>query len=245
MAQKEYRYRTVEAARLAQSRLYPDRISPRYYMLSELRQRFSELISTYHAELTGATLIDLGCGAMPYRSLFAPVVANYIGADLPDNPEADLVIPADGRLPLAAASVDVVLSSQALEHVFDPSAYLAEAWRILRPGGLLILSTHGYWIYHPHPTDYWRWTGSGLQKVISDAGFMVQQIEGVMGLAATALHLFQDALHGRARGPLRPAFGVMMQRAVALADTLYTPAQRRSDACIYVVVARRPSDFVQ
>jgi SAM-dependent methyltransferase len=239
MAKTTYHHRTSTAQQLAQSRLYPPRTSSRYYMLAELRQRLSELIAAHSADLHGSTLVDLGCGAMPYRPLFAPYVAEYIGADLADNPEADLFIPADGHLPLADASVDAVLSSQALEHVVDPAAYLAEARRVLRPGGLLLLSTHGYWIYHPHPTDYWRWTGSGLQKIICDAGFTVERIEGVMGVAATALQLLQDALHPLMRGPFRLLFGVLMQNIVALADRLATPVHRRTDACIYVVVARR------
>jgi SAM-dependent methyltransferase len=236
------RYRTEAARQIAHARLAPARTSSRYYMLSELRQRFEELIAQRRAELAGGTLVDLGCGAMPYRPLFAPHVRRYIGADLPDNPEADLLIPADGRLPLADGVVDVVLSSQALEHVVDPAAYLAEARRVLRPGGLLLLSTHGYWMYHPHPTDYWRWTGSGLQKIISDAGLHIEQIEGVMGLGATAMQLLQDALNVKVPNPLRPLYNLTMQGLVGLLDRPYAPRYRRADACIYVVVARRLLD---
>ena len=55
-------------------------------------------------------------------------------------------------------SFDAVLSTQVLEHVADPGALPAERFRVLRPGGRLLLSTHGIFVYHPDPDDYWRWT---------------------------------------------------------------------------------------
>src|SRR5205823_2663692 len=50
------------------------------------------------------------------------------------------------RLPIPGAAVDVALLSQALHHVDDPARTLSEAWRILRPGGrvlILDLREHG------------------------------------------------------------------------------------------------------
>ena len=43
------------------------------------------------------------------------------------------------RLPIPDASIDVALLSQALHHAEHPSAALAEAWRILRPGGRVLI----------------------------------------------------------------------------------------------------------
>jgi SAM-dependent methyltransferase len=74
-------------------------------------------------------------------------------------------------LDLADASVDGVTSFQVLEHVWDIDWYLRESYRILKPGGWLLLSTHGTWLFHPHPTDFRRWTRPGLEDEIKARGF--------------------------------------------------------------------------
>jgi 2-polyprenyl-6-hydroxyphenyl methylase/3-demethylubiquinone-9 3-methyltransferase len=96
----------------------------------------------------GAILVDLGCGA----GLLAPHVAGkgyrHIGVDLMRSAleqaathgveavQADVT-----RLPLATGCADVVSAGELLEHVTDLPGTIAEACRILRPGGCLVLDT--------------------------------------------------------------------------------------------------------
>jgi SAM-dependent methyltransferase len=47
----------------------------------------------------------------------------------------------EGGLPLASSSMDVVIMSEFIEHLVDPDNALDEAWRVLVPGGTLLLST--------------------------------------------------------------------------------------------------------
>lgn len=184
-------------------------------------------------------VLDYGCADAPYRRLFPPTV-DYVGADLPGNPLASLQINSDGTVPAASESFDAVISTQVLEHVEDPGLYLAECRRVLRPGGRMLLSTHGIMVYHPDPVDYWRWTGAGLRRAVSSAGFEVERFEGIMGLAATGLQLFQDAVWWRLASPLRPLLALVLQTAIAVVDRLQGPGGKRDNALVFALTARRP-----
>jgi 2-polyprenyl-6-hydroxyphenyl methylase/3-demethylubiquinone-9 3-methyltransferase len=94
----------------------------------------------------GAVLVDLGCGG----GLLAPHVAGYrhVGVDLVDSALRQAaqhgVVPVQAdvaRLPLADGCADVVSAGEILEHVTDLSTVVAEACRVLRPGGTLVLDT--------------------------------------------------------------------------------------------------------
>lgn len=184
-------------------------------------------------------VLDYGCADMPYRRLF-PSDADYLAADLPGNPQATIEIAQDGGVPVEDSSVDVVLSTQVLEHVADPRRHLEECRRVLRPGGQLLLSTHGIMVYHPDPDDYWRWTSAGLQRAVHDAGLDVQRFDGIMGLSAAGLQLFQDAFYWRLPRLARPAWAIVLQSLVALVDRLENAQTRRLNALVFVLVARRP-----
>jgi SAM-dependent methyltransferase len=221
-------------------RLNPPRFHSRWHHFNALRNALieeSRLLSL--DESSDMTLVDLGCGSMPYREIFTPLVTRYIGIDIAMNPAADLHFDESGRAPLEEATADVVLSTQVLEHVPAPRSYLEEAGRLLKPNGLLILSTHGYWMYHPDPADYWRWTQEGLRKVIEDAGFKVESVRSVMNLAAAGLQLFQDGLAGSIPQLLRPIFFYTVQRVVGLLDRLGSDEARTRDACLFVVRASK------
>jgi SAM-dependent methyltransferase len=183
-------------------------------------------------------VLDYGCADQPYRSFFPG--AEYLAADLPGNPLASIEIRPDGTVPIEDASVDAVLSTQVLEHVEDPALYLAECFRVLRPGGRMLLSTHGIMVWHPDPVDLWRWTGEGLRRVVEDAGFRVDRFEGIMGLAATGLQLFQDAAYWRLPRPLRPLLALVVQTAVALVDRVEKPESRRANALVFALTATKP-----
>lgn len=223
----------------ARQRLYPPRTYGRYYIARLLRERFERIARMNFAGLSQPELIDYGCGDMPYRPLIEPHVKRYVGLDLPANPLADAHLRPDGTTPIGDSSADIVVSTQVLEHVDDPAKYLAECRRMLRPGSLLILSTHGHWVYHPHPVDWWRWTGSGLRKTIEQAGFEMIEFHGLMGLAATGMQLLQDGIVRKLPRRLRTLAVVPMQAMVQLLDRLHSDDERRDDACVYVAVARR------
>lgn len=220
------------------------RAAPWWDRLGYIQRKLPDALATAIADLRlppTADVLDFGCADQPYRHLL-PESVNYVAADLPGNGDAGVHIQPDGRLPLPDAQFDAVFSTQVLEHVPDPATYLAECARVLRPGGRLLLSTHGIMVYHPDPVDYWRWTGAGLQRQIEACGLHVAQRSGVMGLAATGLQLFQDALYWRLPRWLRRPWTTLMQPLIALFDRVDSPSARAMNALVFIVIGVKPTD---
>jgi len=210
----------------------------RYYVRASLTRQIDSVIRLWLSGKKGLTLVDFGCGRMPYRSLFERYVNEYIGVDLLGNELASYYSSRHCTTDLANDVADLVLSTQVLEHVENPVAYLHECHRILNAGGLLILTTHGYWKYHPDPCDLWRWTGDGLRKLLEDASFRIVSFQGIINLAAVSVQLFQDALLGAVPSFLRPVFVLLTQCLIALFDRMPMTTDKTQEACIFVVVAR-------
>jgi SAM-dependent methyltransferase len=215
-------------------------MATRYYYLRQLRQAIETVIKNYVANSpVKLVLADYGCGNKPYESLVAPFVEKYIGVDLPENKIADIHIKPEGTIALDGETLDVVLSTQVLEHVVNPSFYLTEAHRVLKNSGQLILSTHGYWMFHPDPTDFWRWTSTGLRKVVEEAGFEVIYFRGIIGRSAMGLQLFQDGITFVLPKFLRPVLALIMQPLIILFDKITSQGTKDRDACTFILVAKK------
>jgi SAM-dependent methyltransferase len=177
----------LDGGEYLRQRLDPHPGDPFYLVLSDLRLAMEELRPAKISRL-----LDYGCGGSPYRPLFSG--CTYHRADLAGGRDLDFEYGPDSGLSLDVSDYDCVLSTQVLEHVVDPQAYLRECWRVLRPGGQLILTTHGLFEDHACPEDYWRWTVYGLMRLVESVGFKVDAAKkvttgprGVMFLAEREL----------------------------------------------------------
>jgi len=213
-----------------------DRLSPpRTHRARVILRGLGRAMRTAAAGMSGGAILDYGAGPAPYRRLFAGF-ERYVTADLPGC-GADLTIEGT-RVEAEDGSFDAVLSTQVLEHVPDPDAYIREARRLLAPGGRLLLSTHGIYWYHPSPEDLWRWTGPGLRAQVERCGFRVLQVIPIVSPPAAALTMFFQYFGGAVPARLRPAWHLVAQWIVGLADRVAAALiPTADDAAVFLVVA--------
>ncbi|MFZ0849873.1 MAG: class I SAM-dependent methyltransferase [Hyphomicrobiaceae bacterium] len=212
-----------------------------WLVLRDLRTAIASVLGSVARK--GGVALDFGCGSKPYEQLFTTAGMRYVGADFGN--KAELGIDQMGRLQAADRSSDLVVSFQVLEHVRDLGLYLSEAHRVLRAEGALMLSTHGTWLYHPHPEDHRRWTRGGLIVELSNYGFEVVECIPIVGpLAWTTIIRLTCAKFALDKIPmLGPLLGdllaLLMNLRAMIEDAITPDWVKRENACVYLVLARR------
>lgn len=188
----------------------------------------------------GELIYDYGCGAKPYSVLFATGSGRYVGFDLQSNPAADDFLDERYCMPVSDASCQIVLSTQVLEHVPSAAKYLSECSRVLQQGGLLILSTHGFFNYHGCPEDFRRWTLYGLKYELEQTGFRIIESVAVLPGWACAIQLLQHQITRGLPRVLKGAIFLGFQLILALfASKPKWKAVDAVDACVFVLVAKK------
>ena len=80
------------------------------------------------------------------------------------------------NLPFEDASFDTILSTQVLEHIYNPFPLFKECHRILKKGGVFIVSSNmAYW-EHEQPNDYLRHTQFFYERIAKENGFETAEI---------------------------------------------------------------------
>ena len=140
---------------------------------------------------TSRRVLDIGCGPVGLIH-FLDTAAERIRID-PLLPQYESRMKLDGRqlslaglgesLPLASESIDVAICFNAIDHMQDPAAALAEINRVLRPNGTLLLMIHSFprwarpffWVDRLHPH---HWTAPGFVAQVGSM-FKVERSETV------------------------------------------------------------------
>ena len=79
----------------------------------------------------------------------------YVNIDPSTNPD---YLYEGSNIPVESNSFDSVICSEVLEHVRNPTSILKEAFRVLKPGGLMFICVPFIFRIHPDPDDFGRYT---------------------------------------------------------------------------------------
>jgi SAM-dependent methyltransferase len=101
-----------------------------------------------------------GKGANPTLPNMIPQITEI---DAPDYPEVDMQ-----DLPYEDNTYQYVLTDQVLEHVRKPWVGVSEIHRVLKPGGIAIITSALMFPQHGVPYDYFRFTPDGLRVLCED-----------------------------------------------------------------------------
>lgn len=139
-------------------------------------------------------VLEAGCGEGYGADLIAEVARSVIGLDYDESavahvraryPRVDMRHGNLAELPLPAGSVDVVVNFQVIEHLWDQGQFVAECARVLRPGGVLLMSTPNRITFSPgrdtpvNPFHTRELNAAELTELIESAGFAMEAMLGV------------------------------------------------------------------
>jgi SAM-dependent methyltransferase len=173
-----------EAAPGAEHR-QPEKSRITYHVRAALSAWLQSEATRANKDLGRYRVLDVGCGEKPYLPYFEPYADEYVGVDI-GNPAADIEGSVEA-LPVEDGTYGLVLCTQVLEHVDHPGQAVRELYRVTAPGGRVLASTHGVQVYHPSPTDYWRWTHAGLERMFERSADWSSISVTPVGGAATCL----------------------------------------------------------
>ena len=205
------------------------------------------------------TLLEVGCGEGYGTARFAEVAGRVIGIDY----DAGAVRHATARygrpsflranlaaLPVRDASVDVVVTLQVIEHVWDHAQFVHECRRVLRPGGTLVVTTPNRLTFSPgrdtpaNPFHTHEFTATELGTLLAGCGFAELDVRGLH--AGTRLQEL-DAAHGgsfvdaQLAAPPTQWTRQLAQDVVDITRADFVTTADDPDAALdLVVVARRP-----
>jgi SAM-dependent methyltransferase len=112
----------------------------------------------------------------------------YVGCDFREGPGVDRVEDVS-RMTLPDACAGTVLCIETFEHVFEVRRAFDEVFRVLRPGGIFLITSPLNFRIHGYPDDYWRMTPSCLRRMLGCYGAVLSGFQGHAAFPHTVMAL--------------------------------------------------------
>ncbi len=140
-------------------------------------QHMKLALARYVAKGSHLDVLELGSGTSPgqtqtHRSLLTEYDHSYVGVDVREGNNVDIVMKQPYRIPVRSKSSDLVISGSVLEHVPFFWASILEVARVLRPGGLFLVTVPSRGHKHS-PIDCWRFYPDGMRAMAAAARLVV------------------------------------------------------------------------
>jgi SAM-dependent methyltransferase len=145
-----------------------------------IRRSFVDDFYIRHASVLkgGSRVLDLGGKRFPKRGRFRieqyDVSVRYANLSTAHRPDVQTDA---SRLPFRDESFDAVICAELLEHVPDPVGVMQEAYRVLRIGGVLLMTVPFLFPIHADPHDYCRYTDYYWKENLRKIGFTDLAVE--------------------------------------------------------------------
>lgn len=158
------------------------------------RRYYLDLILEENKQVFKGKILDIGGKKDNRRGEFQPPYDQveewlFLNNDNQANPDILIDLPS---IPLKDNCIDVVLCTEVLEYIYDYRELLFQMGRVIKPGGVLILSTPFMGALHGDPEgDYYRFTEPLLIKELSDS-FTIESIERMGGIVAVIYDLLRS-----------------------------------------------------
>ena len=202
---------------------------------SGFQAKHRQIIRTYELERVihffppGATVLEVGAGAGWQARLLAERGFTVQAIDIPSSNynalrEWDVMLYDGVTIPCRDNSVDVVFSSNVLEHVPHIEAFQRELQRVLRPGGVSI---------HVMPTATWRTATTlsfFLKRALQVTGFAKKgsNSSGSHGGSSSARRSVAQKIRGAIFAPLHGVRGNLLTETYFFSSTFWTSLFRRT-----------------
>jgi SAM-dependent methyltransferase len=121
---------------------------------------------TYTHNRVPAVIAEIGsAGPHPVLRAFAPAGSKYIGVDMVEDKNVDVIVTDPYVLPFDDNSVDVVVSSSCFEHSEFFWLLFNDIMRALKPNGIFYLNVPSNGNFHRYPVDCWRFYPDSAQAL--------------------------------------------------------------------------------